>query len=131
MKKMKKDCEGQLATILEKQSCKEMILKSKAKYLRQRESCENLRRDSKEKIRSLDLTLKSCAETIANSNEHISKLENLERKAEVKRAELRMLTEQLACITVTPYPGSEDDLRAEIREVGELILLGFTTYLSI
>ncbi|KAJ1355163.1 hypothetical protein KIN20_012470 [Parelaphostrongylus tenuis] len=75
MKKMKKDCEGQLATILEKQSCKEMILKSKAKYLRQRESCESLRRDSKEKIRSLELTLKSCAETIANSNEYISKLE--------------------------------------------------------
>ncbi|KAE9421570.1 hypothetical protein Angca_004748, partial [Angiostrongylus cantonensis] len=117
MKKMKRDCEEQLKTIMEKQACKEMVLKSKAKYVHQRESCESLRKDSKEKIRSLDLILRSCAELIADSNEHILKLENLERKAEVKRAELRMLSEQLACITVAPYPGSEDDLRAEILEI--------------
>ncbi|VDP21627.1 unnamed protein product [Heligmosomoides polygyrus] len=36
---------------------------------------------------------------------------------EVKRAELRMLNEQLAAIKVSPYPGSEKELRQEIQEV--------------
>ncbi|KJH49293.1 hypothetical protein DICVIV_04557 [Dictyocaulus viviparus] len=121
MKKMKKDYEGQLKTIMEKQTCREMVLKSKAKYLHQRESCENLRRESKERICSLDITLKSCAEMVAKTNEQLIKLEDLERKGDIKRAELRMLRDQLLCITVAPYPGSENDLRQEINEIDSSI----------
>ncbi|KAK6014975.1 hypothetical protein OSTOST_19609, partial [Ostertagia ostertagi] len=110
MKKMKKDYEGQLATLLEKQSCKEM-------YVHQRDSCNALRKESKEKIRDLDAKIKVCAEIIEKSNQKLLEIEDLERKAEIKQAELRMLNEQLNTIKVAPYPGTEKELRAEIHEM--------------
>ncbi|KAK6024457.1 hypothetical protein OSTOST_09730 [Ostertagia ostertagi] len=117
MKKMKKDYEGQLATLLEKQSCKEMVVKSKIKYVHQRDSCNALRKESKEKIRDLDAKIKVCAEIIEKSNQKLLEIEDLERKAEIKQAELRMLNEQLNTIKVAPYPGTEKELRAEIHEI--------------
>lgn len=123
MKKMKKDYEAQLATILEKQSLKEMVMKSKIKYVHQRDTCTALRNESKEKIRELDAKIKSCAEVIERSNTQLLEMEELERKAEVKRAELRMLNEQLAAIKVSPYPGSEKELRQEIQELDSSVEL--------
>ncbi|EYC20858.1 hypothetical protein Y032_0020g107 [Ancylostoma ceylanicum] len=117
MKKMKKDYEGELAALIEKQACKEMVVKSKKKYLQQRDSCEQLRKESKEKISALEEKVKECGSVIAKANEELVKLEALERKAEVKRAELHVLKDQLTRIRVSPYPGSESELRAEIREM--------------
>uniref|UniRef100_A0A7I4YU03 Zinc-hook domain-containing protein n=1 Tax=Haemonchus contortus TaxID=6289 RepID=A0A7I4YU03_HAECO len=117
MKKMKKDYESQLATLIEKQSCKEMVVKSKTKYVHQRDSCNSLRKQSKESIRSLDTKIKLCTEIIEASNQKILEIEELERNAEIKQAELRMLNEQLSAIKVAPYPGTERELRAEIQEI--------------
>ncbi|KAK5969912.1 Zinc-hook domain-containing protein [Trichostrongylus colubriformis] len=117
MKKMKKDYEGQLATLLEKQSCREMVVKSKIKYEHQRDSCNALRKESKEKIRVLDLKIKACTEAVEKASRKLLKMEELERKAEIKQAELRMLKEQLNTIKVAPYPGTEKELRSEIHEI--------------
>ncbi|EPB78660.1 hypothetical protein ANCCEY_02298 [Ancylostoma ceylanicum] len=86
-------------------------------YLQQRDSCEQLRKESKEKISALEEKVKECGSVIAKANEELVKLEALERKAEVKRAELHVLKDQLTRIRVSPYPGSESELRAEIREM--------------
>ncbi|VDO34291.1 unnamed protein product [Haemonchus placei] len=117
MKKMKKDYESQLATLVEKQSCKEMVVKSKIKYVHQRDSCNSLRKQSKESIRSLDTKIKLCTEVIETSSQKLLEIEELEKNAEIKKAELRMLNEQLSTIKVAPYPGTEKELRAEIQEI--------------
>ncbi|KAK6754207.1 hypothetical protein RB195_013294 [Necator americanus] len=117
MKKMKRDYEGELAALVEKQSCKEMVVKSKAKYTQQRDSNELLRKESKEKIQALEKKINECNAVITNANQQLQKYEAVERKAEVKRAELHMLNDQLTRIRVAPYPGSESELRAEISEM--------------
>ncbi|PIO63711.1 hypothetical protein TELCIR_14682, partial [Teladorsagia circumcincta] len=86
-------------------------------YVHQRDSCNALRKESKEKIRDLDAKIKVCAEIIEKSNQKLLEIEELERKAEIKQAELRMLNEQLGTIKVAPYPGTEKELRAEIHEI--------------
>ncbi|WKY10695.1 hypothetical protein Q1695_002787 [Nippostrongylus brasiliensis] len=117
MKKMKRDYESQLAAIVEKQTNKEMILKSKMKYVHQRDSCTEVKNESLEKVRQLNDKIKSCEQIIEQANKKLIEMEEIERKAEVKRAELRMLKEQLMSIKVSPYAGTEEELRREIDEI--------------
>uniref|UniRef100_A0A1I7XMK1 Zinc-hook domain-containing protein n=1 Tax=Heterorhabditis bacteriophora TaxID=37862 RepID=A0A1I7XMK1_HETBA len=88
-------------------------------YIEDRDNCSAIRTDSIEKIQNLNTRIKEYNVIIRDTNEKLLKLDDYERKGELKRTELRLLTERLNGMRVTAYPGSEEDIRQELQRMEE------------